>query len=94
MGSRGTFMGVDSSAREIPLLNIVLFYQHGDDRISSHFAAISILCSTLFENKHKHQKEEKPENAVFSGLFNGADGRIRTGDLILTNYNITFHNLF
>ena len=29
-------------------------------------------------------EEEKPENAVFSGLFNGADGRIRTGDLILT----------
>jgi len=37
------------------------------------------------KNKHKRQKEEKPENAVFSGLFNGADGRIRTGDLILTN---------
>jgi hypothetical protein len=31
MGSRGTFMDVDSSAREILLLNIVLFYQHGDD---------------------------------------------------------------
>ena len=46
--------------------------------------ATSILCSILFGNKHKHQKEEKPENAVFSGLFNGADGRIRTGDLILT----------
>ena len=44
----------------------------------------SILCSILFGSKHKRQKEEKPENAVFSGLFNGADGRIRTGDLILT----------
>ena len=29
-------------------------------------------------------KAKSPENAVFSGLFNGADGRIRTGDLILT----------
>ena len=44
----------------------------------------SILCSILFGNKRNRQKEEKPENAVFSGLFNGADGRIRTGDLILT----------
>jgi len=28
-------------------------------------------------------KSEKPRNAVFSGLPNGADGRIQTGDLIL-----------
>ena len=38
----------------------------------------------LFKTQHKHQKSEKPENHCGYGLFNGADGRIRTGDLILT----------
>lgn len=61
--------------RSMQVATLIEMREHpeGGDPLPYHLhkkRAASILCSILLGTRYKNQKEEKPENTVFSGLIN------------------------
>jgi hypothetical protein len=78
---------------------VVLFAalsSHDKKKVSSAFRTLGTVllclspmspCFGQYSSKTgANAKNEKPDSRCDSGLFNGSDGRIRIGDLILTNF--------